>query len=57
MLSQRSQKHSARIIQAVNFYGSSGFRVKKFSPQRLSAAKPQPKIGISPAKAQRPQRN
>jgi hypothetical protein len=39
------------------FNGSSGFRVKKFSPERPSAAKPQPKIGISPAKAQRPQRN
>jgi hypothetical protein len=30
---------------------------KKDSPRRPSAAEPQPKLGISPAKAQRPQRS
>ena len=30
--------------------GSSGFTVKEYSPQRPSAAEPQPKLGLSRAK-------
>src|SRR3989304_165981 len=41
---------------ALILFSSSGFTVKEYSPQRRSVAKPQPNVGVSRAKMQRPQR-